>query len=180
MKRKLLSAALAGATALFMLTACGSAGNEAESQQQTQEAENAVEQTTVQEEVQKEEPAEETPELSDEERAQEVADLIDAIYVQERTDETDALCEQAKRGELEPADVSETMVSDLLYTAGQPDPDLIVRPSGELRLSNFLVWQSAYAEFFFDDVLWPDFTPADLDRAIAAYNQRDRRFGDAR
>ena len=90
------------------------------------------------------------------------------------------LCDRAKRGELAPADVSEELVSDALYTAGQPDPDLIIRPSGEVRLSNFLVWQSAYAEFYFDDVLWPDFTPADLDRAIAAYNQRDRRFGDAR
>ena len=90
------------------------------------------------------------------------------------------LCDRAKRGELEPADVTEDLLSGLLYTAGQPDPDLIIRPSGELRLSNFLVWQSAYAEFFFDDVLWPDFTPADLDRAIAAYNRRDRRFGDAK
>lgn len=90
------------------------------------------------------------------------------------------LCDRVKRGELEPADVSEELVADALYTAGQPDPDLIIRPSGEVRLSNFLVWQSAYAEFYFDDVLWPDFTPADLDRAIAAYNQRDRRFGDAR
>ena len=90
-----------------------------------------------------------------------------------------ALCAKAVRGEIRPEDVSETLLCDYLYTAGQPDPDLVIRPSGELRLSNFLIWQSAYAEFYFDDVLWPDFTPADLDRAIAAYNQRDRRFGNA-
>lgn len=64
-----------------------------------------------------------------------------------------------------------------LYTAGQPDPDLIIRPSGELRLSNFLLWQCAYSEFYFTDVLWPDFTPAELDRAVADYNGRKRRYG---
>ncbi len=126
MKRKLLSAALAGATALFMLTACGSAGNEAESQQQTQEAENAVEQTTVQEEVQKEEPAEETPELSDEERAQEVADLIDAIYVQERTDETDELCEKAKAAWDALTDAQKELVE-----GEEADPDYFGRDTGD-------------------------------------------------
>jgi len=58
-----------------------------------------------------------------------------------------------------------------------PDPDLIIRPSGELRLSNFLTWQSAYAEFYFTDVLWPDFTPQVLDEALAAFQRRQRRFG---
>lgn len=64
-----------------------------------------------------------------------------------------------------------------LYSAGIPDPDLIIRPSGELRLSNFLIWQSAYSELYFTDVLWPDFSEAELNRAIEAYNKRERRFG---
>ena len=62
-------------------------------------------------------------------------------------------------------------------SAGVPDPDLVIRPSGELRLSNFLLWQSAYAEFYFTDVLWPDFSKEELHRAIAAYQSRSRRFG---
>ena len=62
-----------------------------------------------------------------------------------------------------------------LYSAGIPDPDLLIRPGGEQRISNFLLWQCAYAEFYFTDVLWPDFTPAELDKAIAAFNARDRR-----
>ena len=76
-----------------------------------------------------------------------------------------------------PETFDEQAFSQYLYTAGQPDPDLIIRPSGEQRLSNFLLWQSAYAEFWYSDVLWPDFKPADLDRAIADYNRRSRRFG---
>ena len=64
-----------------------------------------------------------------------------------------------------------------LYTAGIPDPDLMIRPSGELRLSNFLLWQCAYSEFYFTDVLWPDFSREELHRAIAAYQHRDRRYG---
>jgi undecaprenyl diphosphate synthase len=66
-----------------------------------------------------------------------------------------------------------------LVTAGIPDPDLLIRPGGELRISNFLLWQSAYTEFYFSDVLWPDFTEKDINAAIAAYQRRDRRFGDA-
>ena len=58
-----------------------------------------------------------------------------------------------------------------------PDPDLIIRPSGELRVSNFLLWQGAYSEFWYSDILWPDFTPKDLDDAIADYSKRNRRFG---
>ena len=69
------------------------------------------------------------------------------------------------------------MFSDLLYTAGLPDPELIIRPSGEVRVSNFLLWQSAYSEYYFTDVLWPDFDEKELDRAISAFNRRDRRFG---
>lgn len=64
-----------------------------------------------------------------------------------------------------------------LYSAGIPDPDLLIRPGGELRISNFLLWQCAYAEFYFTDVLWPDFSPAELDKAIMEFNRRDRRFG---
>lgn len=80
-------------------------------------------------------------------------------------------------GEARPDDLDEAVFSGLLYSAGIPDPDLIIRPSGELRISNFLLWQAAYAEFYFTDVLWPDFDPAELDRAIAAYRGRSRRFG---
>lgn len=74
-------------------------------------------------------------------------------------------------------DVTEEMISEKLYTAGQPDPDFIIRPSGEYRLSNYLIWQSAYAEYWFSDILWPDFKPKDLEKAIDEYNSRNRRFG---
>ena len=87
------------------------------------------------------------------------------------------LGELIKAGKLQPQDITEERLSSLLYTSGQPDPDLVIRPSGEQRLSNFLIWQSAYAEFYYDDVLWPDFTPDDLDKAINAFACRDRRFG---
>ena len=80
-------------------------------------------------------------------------------------------------GEARPEDLTEEGFSDLLWSAGVPDPDLIIRPSGELRISNFLLWQSAYAEYYFTDTLWPDFGPKDLDAAIDAYNHRSRRFG---
>ena len=74
-------------------------------------------------------------------------------------------------------DLTEEAFSRYLDSRGIPDPDLIIRPSGELRLSNFLTWQSAYAEFYFTDVLWPDFTPAVLDEAVLDYQRRQRRFG---
>ncbi len=74
-------------------------------------------------------------------------------------------------------DITEQTVSDHLYTANMPDPDFIIRPSGEYRLSNYLIWQSAYAEYWFSDVLWPDFTPKHLEQAIDEYNHRNRRFG---
>jgi undecaprenyl diphosphate synthase len=73
--------------------------------------------------------------------------------------------------------LDEAAFSDLLYSTGVPDPDLVIRPSGEIRISNFLLWQSAYAEYYFTDVLWPDFTPEELEKAIASYNGRSRRFG---
>ena len=87
------------------------------------------------------------------------------------------LAGQVQRGELAPGEITEDAISAHLYTAGQPDPDLIIRPSGEYRTSNFLLWQSAYSELVFMDVLWPDFTRRDLDRAILEYQNRDRRFG---
>lgn len=87
------------------------------------------------------------------------------------------IAQKVQAGELSLTDITEQTVADFLYTAGQPDPDLIIRPSGEYRLSNFLIWQAAYAEFYYDSVLWPDFTPDDLDRAIEAYAKRNRRFG---
>ena len=74
-------------------------------------------------------------------------------------------------------DITEDTISQNLYTAGMPDPDFIIRPSGEYRLSNYLIWQSAYAEYWFSDVLWPDFTPKHLEQAIEEYNRRNRRFG---
>ena len=74
-------------------------------------------------------------------------------------------------------DITEQTISDNLYTAGMPDPDFIIRPSGEYRLSNYLIWQSAYAEYWFSDVLWPDFKPKHLEKAIDEYNHRNRRFG---
>ena len=77
-----------------------------------------------------------------------------------------------------PADkITEDTISERIYTKDYPDPELIIRPSGEYRLSNFLIWQSAYSEFWFSNVLWPDFTPDDLERAIDDYNNRNRRFG---
>ena len=74
-------------------------------------------------------------------------------------------------------DITEQTISDNLYTAGMPDPDFIIRPSGEYRLSNYLIWQSAYAEYWFSDVLWPDFKPRHLEKAIDDFNHRNRRFG---
>jgi len=76
--------------------------------------------------------------------------------------------------------ITENDFSKYLYTAGIPDPDLIIRPSGELRTSNFLLWQSAYSEYYFTDTLWPDFNEKELDKAIIEYQKRERRFGDIR
>ena len=84
---------------------------------------------------------------------------------------------QCAAGERRPEELTEDMFSDLLYSAGVPDPELVIRPGGETRISNFLLWQSAYAEYYFTDVLWPDFGPEELDKAIDAFNARDRRFG---
>jgi len=80
-------------------------------------------------------------------------------------------------GRADPARLTEEEFSARLFSAGVPDPDLVIRPSGELRLSNFLLWQSAYAEFYYTDVLWPDFSREELHRALAAYQKRSRRYG---
>lgn len=87
------------------------------------------------------------------------------------------LSEQCIKGELSPEDITESVLDGLLYTSEMPPLDLVIRPSGEQRLSNFLIWQAAYAEFVFMDVLWPDFTKKDLEFAINEYAGRSRRFG---
>ena len=87
------------------------------------------------------------------------------------------IAEDAKEGRVAPEDVTEERLADYLDTAGLPDPDLLIRTSGELRLSNFLLWQLAYAEFVFVDVFWPDFTKEVFEEAVAEYQRRSRRFG---
>ena len=84
---------------------------------------------------------------------------------------------QVKENKIDVEDINEKMISDNLYTAGQPDPDLVIRTSGELRLSNFLPWQVVYSELLFVDKNWPDFTEQDLDEAIIEYQKRTRKFG---
>ena len=88
-----------------------------------------------------------------------------------------AIAQEVKNGTLAPEEITEETIGAHLYTAHMPDPDLIIRPSGEIRTSNFLLWQSAYAEYYFTDILWPDFKTADMDAAIDAFNKRNRRFG---
>ena len=80
-------------------------------------------------------------------------------------------------GKLQPENITESIFENYLDTHGIPDPDLLIRTSGELRLSNYLLWQLAYTEFYFTDVPWPDFTKEELEKAIAQYNNRDRRYG---
>ncbi len=88
-----------------------------------------------------------------------------------------AFAQKCAAGEAKPEDLTEEGFSDLLFSAGVPDPDLIIRPSGEIRTSNFLLWQSAYSEYYFCDTLWPDFSEKDLEKAIESYNHRNRRYG---
>lgn len=88
-----------------------------------------------------------------------------------------AIAEEVKAGRLEPADVDEALLARLIWTSCSPDPDLLIRTSGELRLSNFLLWSGAYAELMFMDVWWPDFTRDHMQKAIDAFRRRDRRFG---
>lgn len=112
--------------------------------------------------------------------AEEKLTLILALNYSSRSEITRAvqlLAERAVRGEIDPAQIDQEQVADALYTAPYPDPDLVVRTSGECRLSNFLLWQSSYAEFYFPEVLWPDFTEEEFDKALAVYAGRNRRFG---
>ena len=87
------------------------------------------------------------------------------------------IAEKVKNNELSIDDISEDLISNHLYTKGQPDPDLLIRTSGELRTSNFLPWQIAYTEFYFDNKYWPDFSKSDIDEAIQIYQKRNRKFG---
>ena len=87
------------------------------------------------------------------------------------------MSEDVAAGKRKPEEITESVFEEYLDTAGIPDPDLLIRTSGELRLSNFLLWQLAYSEFYFTDVPWPDFHKEELERAIEAYNKRDRRSG---
>lgn len=106
--------------------------------------------------------------------------LVLALNYSSRSELTMAVQQIARRvaaGELQADTISEQTISQSLYTAAMPDPDLIIRTSGEYRLSNFLMWQASYAEFYFTDTLWPDFGEEELGKAIEAYNTRDRRYG---
>lgn len=87
------------------------------------------------------------------------------------------IAEKVRSGELDPASITEATVSENLDTADIPDPDLLIRTSGELRISNFLIWQCAYTEYYFTDVLWPDFNKEELQKAVDAYMHRERRMG---
>ena len=87
------------------------------------------------------------------------------------------IADKVKAGELEPEQITEQTINDSLSTAELPEPDLFIRTGGEQRVSNFLLWQLAYTEFYFTDALWPEFDAAELDKAIASYSQRERRFG---
>ncbi len=88
-----------------------------------------------------------------------------------------AIATQVQQGLLQPKDIDETLFAQHLYTAGTCDPDLLIRTSGEMRISNFLLWQMAYAELYITDALWPDFDRSEFHRALCAYQGRDRRFG---
>ncbi len=106
--------------------------------------------------------------------------LILAINYGGRDEITNAvklIAEDVKAGNIEPSEINENLIQSRLYTAEIPDVDLIIRPSGEQRLSNFLIWQSAYAEYYFTDILWPDFSKKDLEKAVEVYRDRHRRFG---
>lgn len=90
---------------------------------------------------------------------------------------TKEISKLVSQGKLKVEEINGEIISDHLYTKGMPDPDIIIRPSGELRISNYLLWQSAYSEFWFSNINWPDFTKADLRRAIFDFQHRDRRYG---
>ena len=119
-------------------------------------------------------------------QAEEIAETVDGIQVNiclnyggrdEILHAARAFAAACQSGEAAADELTEERFSSYLYSKGVPDPDLIIRPSGEIRISNFLLWQGAYAEYYFTDVLWPDFDTKELDRAIIDYQQRSRRFG---
>ena len=121
-----------------------------------------------------------SPELQDlARRANAVADRVDGFQANLCINYggRDEILHAAKLCAAAGEEMTEENLEKYLYSAGIPDPELIIRPGGELRLSNFLLWQCAYSEFYFCDTLWPDFGERDLDEAIVAYQQRDRRFG---
>lgn len=95
----------------------------------------------------------------------------------EMVDAVQAIAERVKHGTLAPEDIDETILGDALYTSGMPDPDLLIRTAGEMRVSNFLLWQISYAELWVTNLCWPDFDAATLREALAGYAQRERRFG---
>lgn len=103
-----------------------------------------------------------------------------ALNYSSRSEMTTAVQNIAKRvatGEIKAEEIDDKMISESLYTSFMPDPDLIIRTSGECRLSNFLMWQASYSEFYFTPTLWPDFDKAELEKALEAYSARDRRYG---
>lgn len=106
--------------------------------------------------------------------------LVLALNYGGRTELVDAvqsLSDQVRSGKLNPAQIDENLIAQHLYTAGLPDPDLLIRTSGEMRISNFLLWQISYAEIYVTKKFWPDFTREDLEEAICDYQRRERRFG---
>ena len=116
----------------------------------------------------------------DETRTNKGLNLILALNYSGKWDLTQAfktICGEALKGIIKPEAIDEDLVSDYLSTKGIPDPELLIRTSGEMRISNFLLWQLAYSEFFFTEVLWPDFRKKHLNQAIDSFNGRERRFG---
>ena len=106
--------------------------------------------------------------------------MVVALSYSSRWEITEAarrIAQQVKDGQLNPADITEQTLTDNMTTSAMPDPDLPIRTGGELRISNYLLWQIAYSELYFCDTYWPDFSEADLQRAIDSYQQRQRRFG---
>jgi undecaprenyl diphosphate synthase len=106
--------------------------------------------------------------------------LVLALNYGSRTEIIDAvrtIAQKVKAGRMEPKDIDESVISSHLYTAGMPDPDLLIRTAGEMRISNYLLWQISYAELYVSDVLWPDFREPQLHQAIRSFAQRNRRFG---
>ena len=109
-----------------------------------------------------------------------VLNLVLALDYSSRSEITEAvrrIATEVVEGNLSAEEISESLVSNNLYTAGIPDPDLVIRTSGECRLSNFLLWQASYAEFYFPQTLWPDFTEEEFNKALEVYAARDRRYG---